>query len=67
MKGMPFAQLGVPRRTLYLQTVRTGATAGATDFGRIFDKADPGSIVGSGEEWLTKLSTAGDTQDVRAA
>ncbi len=23
MKGMPFAQLGVPRRTLYLQTVRT--------------------------------------------
>ncbi len=41
--GTSFAELAVPRRTLYLQSVRTGA--GATDFGRIFDGADPGSIV----------------------
>ncbi len=42
--GPPFADLAVPRRTLYLQSVRTGANT--SDFGRLFDRADPGSIVG---------------------
>jgi hypothetical protein len=42
--GPSFADLAVPRRTVYLQSVRTGP--GATDFGRVFDRADPGSIVG---------------------
>jgi Protein of unknown function (DUF1553)/Protein of unknown function (DUF1549)/Planctomycete cytochrome C/Concanavalin A-like lectin/glucanases superfamily len=41
--GPAFADLAIPRRTLYLQSVRTGR--GATDFGRLFDRADPGSIV----------------------
>jgi len=41
--GPPFSDLAVPPRTLYLQSVRTGR--GATDFGRLFDRADPGSIV----------------------
>ena len=45
MGGTPFVDLAVSRRTLYLQTVRTGAGPG--DFGRVFDRADPGSIVGS--------------------
>jgi hypothetical protein len=45
MGGTPFADLAAPRRTVYLQTVRTGA--GADNFGRLFDRADPGSIVGS--------------------
>ncbi len=44
MGGTSFADLAVPRRTVYLQSVRTGP--GATDFGRVFDRADPGSIVG---------------------
>ena len=44
MGGPSFADLAVPRRTLYLQSVRTGP--GTTDFGRVFDRADPGSIVG---------------------
>jgi hypothetical protein len=33
----------VPRRTLYLLAARTGANT--SDFGRLFDRADPGSIV----------------------
>ncbi len=41
--GPSFSDLAVPRRTLYLQSVRTGRGAG--DFGRLFDRADPGSIV----------------------
>jgi hypothetical protein len=45
MGGAPFADLAVARRTLYLQSVRTGA--GSADFGRVFDRADPGSIVGN--------------------
>jgi hypothetical protein len=44
MGGAPFADLAVARRTLYLQSVRTGA--GSAEFGRVFDRADPGSIVG---------------------
>ncbi len=44
MGGTSFADLAVSRRTVYLQSVRTGP--GATDFGRVFDRADPGSIVG---------------------
>jgi hypothetical protein len=35
--------LNVPRRTLYLLSARTGGTT--SDFGRLFDRADPGSIV----------------------
>jgi hypothetical protein len=35
--------MAVPRRTLYLMSVRTGPSA--SDFGRLFDRADPGSIV----------------------
>ncbi len=41
--GIAFADLAVPRRTLYLQSVRTGPSS--TGFGRLFDRADPGSIV----------------------
>jgi len=41
--GPPFADLAVPRRTLYLLSARTGANT--SDFGRLFDRADPGSIV----------------------
>jgi hypothetical protein len=41
--GPPFADVAVPRRTLYLQSARTGAHT--SDFGRLFDRADPGSIV----------------------
>jgi hypothetical protein len=44
MGGPSFADLAAGRRTVYLQSVRTGP--GATDFGRVFDRADPGSIVG---------------------
>ncbi len=44
--GPAFAELSVPRRTLYLMSVRTGPTSSASDFGRLFDRADPGSIVG---------------------
>ena len=41
--GSAFLDLGVPRRTLYLTSARTGAST--SDFGRLFDRADPGSIV----------------------
>ena len=41
--GAAFADLAMPRRTLYLQSVRTGPSA--SDFGRLFDRADPGSMV----------------------
>jgi hypothetical protein len=41
--GPPFGDKAVPRRTLYLQSARTGANT--SDFGRLFDRADPGSIV----------------------
>jgi hypothetical protein len=42
--GPAFADVAVPRRTLYLLSARTGANT--SDFGRLFDRADPGSIVG---------------------
>jgi cytochrome c553 len=42
--GAPFTDLNVPRRTLYLLSARTGANT--ADFARLFDGADPGSIVG---------------------
>jgi Protein of unknown function (DUF1553)/Protein of unknown function (DUF1549)/Planctomycete cytochrome C/Concanavalin A-like lectin/glucanases superfamily len=42
--GPPFTDLGVPRRTLYLMAARTGANT--SDFGRLFDRADPSLIVG---------------------
>ncbi len=46
--GTSSSDLAAPRRTLYLQSVRTGPSA--NDFGRLFDRADPGSIVaGRGE------------------
>jgi len=41
--GPAFADLAVPRRTVYYMSVRTGPNA--SDFGRLFDRADPGSIV----------------------
>jgi hypothetical protein len=41
--GPAFTDLAVPRRTLYLMSVRTGPST--SDFGRLFDRADPGSIV----------------------
>jgi hypothetical protein len=41
--GPAFTDLAVPRRTVYLLTARTGANT--SDFGRLFDRADPGSIV----------------------
>jgi hypothetical protein len=43
--GPAFTELTVPRRTLYLLSARTGANT--SDFGRLFDGADPGSIVAS--------------------
>ena len=45
MRGGPaFAELAVPRRTLVLDVgPRPGANT--SDFGRLFDRADPGSIV----------------------
>jgi hypothetical protein len=42
--GPAFPDPAVPRRTLYLLSARTGANT--SDFGRLFDRADPGSIVG---------------------
>jgi hypothetical protein len=42
--GPAFADLATPRRTLYLLSARTGANT--SDFGRLFDGADPGAIVG---------------------
>jgi hypothetical protein len=41
--GPAFRELTVPRRTLYLMSVRTGPSG--SDFGRLFDRADPGTIV----------------------
>jgi hypothetical protein len=41
--GPPFTELSVPRRTLYLMSARTGANT--SDFGRLFDRADPSLIV----------------------
>ena len=41
--GPAFADIAVPRRSIYLQSVRTGINT--SDFGRLFDRADPGSIV----------------------
>jgi hypothetical protein len=41
--GPPFTELTVPRRTLYLMSARTGANT--SDFGRLFDRADPSLIV----------------------
>ena len=38
--GPAFTDLAVPRRTLYLMSVRTGPST--SDFGRLFDRADPG-------------------------
>jgi hypothetical protein len=42
-RGPAFADVAVTRRTLYLLSARTGANT--SDFGRLFDRADPGSIV----------------------
>jgi hypothetical protein len=42
--GPPFTDLAVSRRTLYLMSARTGANT--SDFGRLFDRADPSLIVG---------------------
>jgi hypothetical protein len=41
--GPPFKDVVVPRRTLYLLSARTGANT--SDFTRLFDGADPGSMV----------------------
>jgi hypothetical protein len=41
--GPPFTDLAFPRRTLYLTSARTGANT--SDFGRLFDRADPSLIV----------------------
>ncbi len=41
--GPPFTDLAVPRRTLYLMSARTGANT--SEFGRLFDRADPSLIV----------------------
>ncbi|HEY3789147.1 MAG TPA: DUF1553 domain-containing protein, partial [Urbifossiella sp.] len=41
--GPAFTDLAVPRRTLYLMSARTGANT--SDFGRLFDRADPSLIV----------------------
>ena len=43
-----FVDIKVPKRTLYLSSTRTGA--GTSDFGRLFDHADPGSIVAQRDE-----------------
>jgi len=41
--GAPFSDLATPRRTLYLMSARTGANT--SDFGRLFDRADPSMII----------------------
>jgi Protein of unknown function (DUF1553) len=41
--GPPFTDLSAPRRTLYLMAARTGANT--SDFGRLFDRADPSLII----------------------
>jgi hypothetical protein len=43
MGGPAFQDLAVPRRTIYLMSARTGANT--SDFGALFDRADPTSIV----------------------
>jgi hypothetical protein len=43
MGGPGFREMTVPRRTLYLMSVRTGANT--SGFASLFDRADPGSIV----------------------
>jgi hypothetical protein len=43
MGGPAFAEMAVPRRTLYLMSARTGANT--SGFASLFDRADPGSIV----------------------
>ncbi len=43
MGGPPISDIQAPRRTLYLMSARTGANT--SDFGRLFDRADPGSMV----------------------
>ncbi len=43
MGGPAFQGLAVPRRTNYLMSARTGANT--SDFGALFDRADPTSIV----------------------
>ena len=48
--GPAFADLTVPRRTVYLMSVRTGPGSSASDFGRLFNRADPGSIVARRDE-----------------
>jgi hypothetical protein len=44
MGGAAFTDLATPRRTIYLMAARTGANT--SDFGRLFDRADPTLIVG---------------------
>jgi hypothetical protein len=41
--GPAFQELAVPRRTLYLMSVRTGSNT--SGFAALFDRADPGAIV----------------------
>ncbi len=41
--GVAFSDLATPRRTLYLMSARTGANT--SEFGRLFDRADPSMIV----------------------
>jgi hypothetical protein len=41
--GPPFTDLASTRRTIYLMSARTGANT--SDFGRLFDRADPNLIV----------------------
>jgi hypothetical protein len=43
MGGPAFQDLAMPRRTLYLMSVRTGANA--SSFGALFDRPDPSSII----------------------
>jgi hypothetical protein len=43
MGGPAFAEMAVPRRTIYLMSARTGANT--SGFASLFDRADPGSIV----------------------
>ena len=41
--GVSFSDLATPRRTLYLMSARTGANT--SEFGKLFDRADPSMIV----------------------
>ena len=49
--GPPFTDLAVPRLTLYLMSARTGANT--ADFGRLFNRADPGSMVARRDQSVT--------------